>query len=290
MDILYLTHLLSPLIIFALAIGLGVFLTRKFGLNWRLYWIGAATFVLSQIGHVPFNLAINVLFRRGILPSPPAAWQLPFSALWLGLSAGLFEEGARYIVYRWWAKDARWWGKGLLFGAGHGGAEALILGVLLLITYVFMVAYRGADLMKLVPAEQLSLAQQQINLYWSVSWYDSLISALERLFALPIQVVLAVLVLQTFTRHQIRWLFLAIGWHALVDAVAVYAVQTWSVYTTEGLVGVMAVISLAMILALRSPEPASPQPQTAYPAAPMPPSAILPMEETAENLDKTRFL
>lgn len=288
MILLYLTHPLSPLFILALAIGLGIFLTRKFGLGWRLYWIGAATFILSQVGHIPFNAGVIILFQRGILPIPPINWQLPFNSVWLGLSAGLFEEITRFIVLRWWAKDARSWGKGLLFGAGHGGMEAIIVGVLLLVSYVFMVAYRGADLSKIVPPEQLALAQQQIEAYWSMRWYDSLISALERLFALPIQVALAVLVLQTFTRRQTRWLFLAIGWHALVDAVAVFAVQTWSVYITEGLVGLLAVSSVAILLVLRRPEPPALSVIVPTPSA-IRDLTIIPVEETAENLDKSRF-
>ena len=40
---------------------------RKYDTGWRLFWIGAATFILSQIGHIPFNAGLTQLFKNGIL-------------------------------------------------------------------------------------------------------------------------------------------------------------------------------------------------------------------------------
>jgi uncharacterized membrane protein YhfC len=77
------------------------------------------TFVVSQIGHIPFNWLI--LERWELVPTDTAVLSsLIIFALFLGLSAGVFEEGARYLTYRFWAKEARTWGKGLMLGAGHG--------------------------------------------------------------------------------------------------------------------------------------------------------------------------
>ncbi len=288
--ILYITHLLNGLLVFVLAIGLGLFLTRKFHLSWRLYWIGAATFVISQVFHIPFNQGLTLLFNQGLLPVPPPTWRTPFNAVILGLSAGLFEEFARYATYRWWAKDARSWNNGLLLGAGHGGIEAMLTGVLILYAYIQMVALRGADLSALLPADQVAAAQAQIAAYWSAPWYQTLLGAVERAFALPVQVALSVLVLQVFIRHQSRWLWLAIAWHALVDAFSVYAVSVWGVYITEGALGLFALASLAFIFLLRQPHletdanavlPPSPPPDE------IPKIADLP--ETPENLEKTRY-
>jgi uncharacterized membrane protein YhfC len=119
--------------VIALPIGLGIFLTRRLRLGWRLFWIGGAVFVFSQIGHIPFNALVGLLFQRGVLPVPPPEWILPFNAVFGGLSAGIFEEVARHLMYRFWVKEARWWGEGVLLGAGHAGAEAIILGGLVLV-------------------------------------------------------------------------------------------------------------------------------------------------------------
>jgi hypothetical protein len=65
-------------------------------------------------------------------------------------------------------------------------------------------------------------------------------------------------VLEAFTRHNRLWLVLAIVWHTVVDAVAVFAVPTWGVYVTEGLVVICGLLSVGVVLALRSPEEGEP--------------------------------
>ena len=61
-------------------------------------------------------------------------------AVFLGLSAGVFEETARYLTYRFWAKDARSWSRGLMLGAGHGGSEAILVGALAAVNFVALLA------------------------------------------------------------------------------------------------------------------------------------------------------
>lgn len=286
---LYVTHLLNGLLMLALPVGLGIYLTRKFGFGWRLWWIGAATFILSQMGHLPFNALLTLLFERNLLPSPPQNWQMPFNAIILGLSAGVWEELTRYAVYRWWAKDARTWRQGVLLGAGHGGIEAVVLGILVLITYYFMVSMRGADLTRTLPANQVALAQEQIQAYWSAPWYEALLGALERGFALTLQISFSVLVLQTFTRGQKRWLWLAVFWHALVDGLAVLALHLGGAYIAETLVAASCLIGLGIIFALRQPESMTSTPSEP-PSRPISTPRIPPrIEETLENLEETRY-
>jgi len=291
--ILYVTHTINWLLMILMPILLGIYLKRKFNLGWRLWWIGAATFVLSQVGHIPFNIAVGFLFETGVLPSPPAGWELPVQALFLGLSAGLWEEWARYATYRWWAKTARSWSEGLMLGAGHGGIEAIILGVLVLATFVGMVVARSIDLSQLVPPEQLLMIQQGIQTYWSSPWYDTLLGALERATTLIFHLAASLLVLQAFVRRRIFWVWLAVGWHALLDASAVYAAQTWGIYATEAMLVAFALVNLGIIILLRPQEPEAsltpPAPQEPVPAPDA--EAINPpdLEATPENLDETRY-
>ena len=288
MDSLWIAHLANGLLMIALPIGLGVFLTTRWRLGWRLWLVGGATFILSQVGHIPFNLGATQLLNRTSLVTLSPASQRLFNALFLGLSAGLFEELSRYAMFRWWLKDARSWRKGVLTGAGHGGAEAILLGALALLALLQLAALRGTDLSTLLPAEQLELARQQVAAYWSMPWYDALLGALERLFTIPTQIALALIVLQAFTRKQWFWIDLAIAYHALLDASALLALPHLGAYRTEALVGGFAVASLGIILLLRRPEPV-PLPE---PAAPTPAAAftLRPVEETPDRLDETRYL
>jgi uncharacterized membrane protein YhfC len=287
LDALWIAHFLNALLMIAMPIGLAVWLTTRWKLPWRLWLVGGATFILSQVGHIPFNLAMTEALKGTPLATLPPEAQRLFSAVFLGLSAGLFEELSRYAMYRWWLKDARSWRKGVLAGAGHGGAEAILLGLLTFLAFLELAALRGVDLSRLVPVEQLALAQQQVAAYWSMPWTDALLGALERLFAIPVQIALSVIVLQAFTRKQWGWVVLAIAYHALVDAAALLALPSLGAHGTEALVGGFAVLSLAITYLLRQPEPAlAPAPEAAAPAAAF---TLKPVEETPDRLDETRY-
>jgi uncharacterized membrane protein YhfC len=292
MDLLFIAHFLNGLLMIAMPIGLTIYLTRKFKLGWRLFWIGAATFVLSQVGHIPFNWAIGRLLNQTSMANWPQTAQLIFNAVFGGLSAGLFEESFRYGMYRWWAKDARSWGKGLLAGAGHGGIEAILLGALALYGFIQLVVLRNADasqLSQVVGADKVELAQAQITAYWSVPWSMSILGAVERFFAIPFHLALSLLVMQAFIRRQGGWVWLAIAFHAMGDGVAVYLAGIGlSAYALEGVVGLFAILSIIIIFVLRQPEP-QPQPDLVPAPASVPEFTPGPVDETQENLEKTKY-
>lgn len=258
MDILFFAHLLNALLMIAMPLGLAIYLTRTWKLSWRLWFIGAATFVLSQVGHIPFlSLSTQMLNRPPLVNLflwwPPSSLIL-FNGVFVGLAAGLFEELFRYAMYRWWAKDARSWRTGILTGAGHGGAEALIFGGLALYSFFQLAAYRNIDLSRVIPAAQLPAAQAQVAAYWSTAWYAAFLPSFERLSAIIIQISMAVLVLQTFTRKQWFWVWLAVLYHALIDFFTVPAAAGYfSKNGAEAIVGGFAILSVIIIFALRRP-------------------------------------
>jgi uncharacterized membrane protein YhfC len=289
MDLAVVSRLINGILMVAIPILVAVVLNRRFKLGWRLWWIGAGGFVLSQVGHIPFNMLATALFARGVLPSPPDSWQPAFNAIFLGLSAGLWEEFTRYGVFRWWAKDARSWRKGVWLGAGHGGIEAILLGMLVFVTLGTMLSLREQELSSIVPAEQLELASLQIEAYWSAPWYAALVGALERAMTIPIQICFSVMVLQVFLRGQALWLFLAICWHAFIDATAVWGMIKVGPYWNEGILFVYCLISLAIIFALRTPEPNEAIVEKFDPLNLPLGYQVAALPETKENLEKTRY-
>ena len=285
MNILIITHALNGLLMIAMPIGLAIILTRRWKMGWRIWWIGFATFIISQVGHIPFNWGAGLLLNRSNLVYWSPLAQQVFNTAFLGLSVGVFEEISRYLVLRFWVKKARSWRNGILFGAGHGGSEAIILGVLVLFSYTSMLAIRGVDLSTLLSADQLGLAQQ-VQAYWSIPWYDSLLGTVERFFTIPVQICLAVIVMQAFTRKKIGWLFIAILYHAVIDGTVVFLMPSLGMYWTEALVGGFALLSLAIIFLLRQTEPA-PRPEPL--PAPSPAATLKPVVETSEYLDNSRY-
>jgi uncharacterized membrane protein YhfC len=277
MDILLFAHLLNALLMIAMPLGLAISLTRTWKLGWRLWFIGAATFILSQVGHISFlRLSTPILNRPPLvnvfLRMSPVSLVI-FNGIFVGLAAGLFEELFRYGMYRWWAKDARSWRAGILTGAGHGGAEAIIFGGLAFYSFLQLAAYRNMDLTKVIPASQLPAAQAQVAAYWSTAWYEAFLPSFERICAIIIQISMAVLVLQTFTRKQWFWVWLAVLYHAFIDFFTVPAAAGYfGKLGAEAIVGGFAILSLIIILSLRRPEPSTDAQPGKGMGAPHPPS------------------
>ena len=249
LSVAYVTSFLGMIV---LPIVLGIILVRKFKLSWKLLLAGGLTFIASQVLHIPFLGGLTALFNNGVLPAPPAAWTTLFNAVVLGLLAGIFEETARYILFRFVLKQARTWNEGLLVGFGHGGMEALLIGIIAAAGFFSMLAMRNTDLSTMsIPADQLELAKQQVATYWSTPVYLAFMGLIERVFAVCLHVALSVMVLYSIASKQSVWFWLALLWHALVDALAVFLMPIIGIVALEGVVAVLGIISLGILFYLR---------------------------------------
>jgi uncharacterized membrane protein YhfC len=248
-------RILNFSLMIAMPIVLAVYLSRKLKTEWRLFGIGVLTFILSQILHVPFNywLLTPILEVLGLSITQPG-FQLVIVGLFYGLSAGLFEEVSRYIGYSLWIKDDRDWKSALMYGIGHGGIESILLGGLVLVAFIQVIALQGTDLSTVVDADQIEIARAQIDAYWAAPWHLAILGAVERLATILFHLSATILVLQSYLRKNILWLLLAIAWHMVVDAVAVFASQTWNPYITEGVILVLGFLSLGVVFILKPPD------------------------------------
>ena len=114
----------SLLIAFGLPLGLGLFFRRRGG-RWRAFLLGAAVFLV-------YALVLEQRAHQLILGGPAGGvitGDLGLYALYGGLMAGLFEETGRFAAFQLLRRS----GKGgtpqdaLIYGAGHGGMEAVLL-------------------------------------------------------------------------------------------------------------------------------------------------------------------
>ena len=283
---IYLVFALNFLLMIVMPLILARFIAARRSVSWSLFGIGAVTFVVSQIGHIPFNWLI--LERWELVPTDTAVLSsLIIYALFLGLSAGVFEEGARYLTYRFWAKDARTWGKGLMLGAGHGGIEAILLALLGILTVGQLALIDQGWFAAVITAEQRPLIDAIITRTFSSPWHLILWGAAERLFALCAHLAMSLLVMQVFVRGQIRWLLASILWHTLLNATAVVAITSWNAYVTEALLALFALLSVVIIFGLHTPEPVEPELEPLPEMKPLPPVKV---EVTAEQLERSRFI
>lgn len=237
-------YVVSFLGMILLPIILWIIFTRKFALSWKLALAGGLTFIASQLLHIPLVAGINGFLKNT---------SLLVAAIVLGLLAGIFEETARYILFKFILKKSRSWKEGVLVGLGHGGTEAVLIGISVALTVVNMIAYRNIDLSTVpsIPPEQLELAKQQVEAFWSAQPYMALLGFFERVFAMCLHVSLSLMVLYGLAKKQAIWFWLALLWHAFVDAVAVYVGQSIGILQTEVLVAIFAAISLWIVFRMK---------------------------------------
>ncbi|MGM0373751.1 MAG: YhfC family glutamic-type intramembrane protease [Chloroflexota bacterium] len=230
----------------------GFFLSRRVETAFKIIGAGILAFLGAQALHIPFNQCLlNPALRRWGLLDGEGQIHLMIFAVIVGLSAGIFEEGGRYLVYRFWLGGERSWREGLLFGLGHGGVESVLLGLVVFYALGQALVYSSGDLENLLSPGQVELARAQLEVYWGMPWYDSLLGALERVAALSFHIGAAVIVLQALKRENILWLGAAIVWHAALNALAVFGVRTWGVYKVEGILLAFGALSWVAACLLR---------------------------------------
>lgn len=230
-------------------IVVGYYIHRRFGVSWRYFLYGALIFFLFQlITRVPL-VQVAQAYLGPTLRSSQTFLYLWFAVL--ALTAGLFEEVGRYLGYRFLVKNNKTWQVGLMYGAGHGGLESILLiGILGVVNVVVLMALPSGQ------SSQIDAARQQL---FSLAWWMPLPGAYERFITLFFHIALSVLVLQTFLRHSFRWLLLAIALHALVDFGAVVLVQQISAVWVEAALTLTFPLSLGIIYYFR-PHPVTSEP------------------------------
>jgi len=156
------------------------------------YLLGVLAFVSSQVLiRIPLLEFLQTNSVNFIMFS---IMQPVFYAIVLGLSAGIFEEIARFIMMNFFMKQ-RDWKSGFIFGVGHGGIEATLFVGIGALNIVFT-----------------SMA----NVYST----DFFIGGIERLFAILLHIGLSIIVLQSVVQKRFIYVTLAITIHAFVNILA----------------------------------------------------------------------
>lgn len=247
---LFLTYLLSVLVMIGLPIFLAVFFTRRFKISWWVVLTGVLTFVVSQALHIPALSGINALFTKGILTVTSDSWFPIVYSILIGLLAGVFEEMARWVGFKLLREKADRFGSSLAAGIGHGGIESIFLCVVgvgaTLVTVLFYNA--GSQIASGASTSQVQYMLAQIEAFWSMPWYFGLLSGVERVITITTHLFLSALVWKAVVDRNVLWLLLAILYHMIVDAVAVFLQQIgWSYWPIEGVLAIFMLINLFMI-------------------------------------------
>jgi uncharacterized membrane protein YhfC len=247
---------IQAILVLAGSIGLAVWLHYRLPAPWRAWVWGALTFVASQIVRLPLLIGLTAL-GQALGMDFGQEGNFWFNMIVLSFSAGLFEETARYLVLRFLAKDVRGWNNAVMFGAGHGGIEAILIVGGSAISNLYLLA--NADAL-LAQARALSPAQAdqllaQIEALRGVDAGLIAASLIERVFALMLHIGLTVMVMRAVEGNGIKWLFTAMAIHGLANFAALTAQRFGGIVAAETVVGVFGLAMLAFTLRQRPPPP-----------------------------------
>jgi uncharacterized membrane protein YhfC len=237
----------------AIPLLLGYVMVKKFDLRWIIFLYGALFFILAQVIHIPLLLVLQPPYTAWVssITSDPAMI-LAAVAIFLGLFAGILEEGIRYLVFiRFFPRKslALRREQGLLFGAGWGCIECIFVAVLVvfsLINYALITSGALDTLLantSLIDPAQLAALDTIRNL----TPLDILPGLIERIMTLILQITFTLLVMFAVVRARILFLLAAAGWHTFIDAVAVYAGQMYGIWPTEAFLALNAIAGIGVL-------------------------------------------
>jgi uncharacterized membrane protein YhfC len=227
-----LIEIIVPLII-------AVIIARKYKTSWAIFFLGMLLFFVSMI-RVPLNSYVSGIIQSKI----PALYVVPGILLFASITAGIFEEGVRVLAFGAIIKKKDYY-NGLMYGIGHGGGgeSMMFVGLSTLANFIIYRFFPG-----ILP----EAAIMQLN---NTQWYMPLVGALERIFAIIIQLALSVLVMNAFIKKRYYFITIAVIIHIVVDFTATYINYRVGTLYSEISVMVFALAGVATIIMLRPKYP-----------------------------------
>ena len=229
-----------------------LFYYKRRGAQILPFFVGCGVFVI-------FALVLESLVHNLVLKSLPVGEKILGNtllyALYGGLMAGLFEETGRFVAFKTVLKKRLGNEKNaLMYGAGHGGAEAVLLLSATYISYIVMGILLNAGLADKLTAglsgDALTQMQTLLSTLTAMTPGTCLLAIVERCVAITIHICLSVLVWFAAKKPGKGWFFpLAILLHAAFDGIMVLLSVRLPAVAVEGCLVLMA--SLLALLARR---------------------------------------
>ena len=227
----------SLAVAFGLPIGLYLYWKRTKHACTSCFVTGMLVFVLFAL--VLESLLHSLVFR---LTGTAITGSLFLYALYAGLMAAAFEETGRYLAMRFVLRRRLNGPNALMYGAGHGGVEAMILlgitSINNIVNSLMLNSGAMADtLSALDDATRQTVAASLATLAETPAWLF-FVGGFERVVAVFLHVALSVLVWRAVRDGKARWYWAAFGGHFAVDFAAVI-LANYSILATEAVVALM---------------------------------------------------
>lgn len=238
---LIISYSINIIICFGIPIGYLIYLIAAKKTGVKPFFIGSLVFLVSQIF---LRLPIIQYFL------PKLDWYSIMTTLYpviysifLGATAGIFEEVGRFLGFKLGLKNHRSWSNGIAFGMGHGGIEAmLITGIANIQNLIILISLKNGTF----DGSKLGMTEENLRaLYEATTSINVLLGGIERIFALSIHIGLTLLVLYGINRRKNLYLGLSILIHAVIDApLGIFMNLGFNIYLIELWCGICAAVLL----------------------------------------------
>ena len=239
---------LSLIISFFLPIGLTIYYYKKKEISLKPVFVGVLVFFVSQLVlRIPILQLLSTqkwyksMEENSILIS-----------LFLGLTAGLFEELGRFVGFKYILKENLDRNDGIAFGIGHGGIEAiLVVGITSInnIYYSFSINSGNFDKVIAPSINQKEITDAIKNQLITTPSYYFAISGVERIFAFTLQIALSILVLYGVKNEKFEYVVYAILLHMIIDSpLGIMQANGVNLFLIEGYIALTAVVAFIFIL------------------------------------------
>ena len=217
------------------------------------FFVGFGTFVL-------FALVLESLLHNLIYPTP--AGQKIWSSTWLyalygGTAAAVFEETGRIFAARTFLRKRNDPANAFMYGAGHGGIEALTVGVVTEISNLslaFMVnAGKAADILAPLSGAQYDAALEQLRALGGDSTAFFL-AGYERILAIATHICASLILFRGLREHRHGLVVLCYVLHFALDAILVLINKAFGAIAAEAFCTVF-VLLVVLLTAKLAPLP-----------------------------------
>lgn len=189
-------------------------------------------FLIGMLAFITFALALEPMCHQYFLIGESGIPAFINSHVWAyvlygALAAGIFEETARFLAFKFLMKSSNAREDAVTYGIGHGGVEAVLLvGFSMLSSIMLMQTINSmggveAYVMQM-PAETQDMMRESLNALYATQPYVYILAGVERIAAIFFHIALSVIVFIAAKRAG-KWYFypLAIFLHAFLDVFAV---------------------------------------------------------------------
>ena len=242
------------LISLAAVVAAFLFGRKKLGARVSSFFVGVGTFTL-------FAMVLESLMHNLIYPTAVGQkiWgNTLLYALYGGAAAALFEETGRIFAAKTFMRRFSDTPNAFMYGAGHGGVEALYMGVITQISNLSLAAAinagKAGELLSTASGAQYDAAVQQLRALCQSASADYFLAGFERVLAVALHIALSLILFSGLREKKTGLVVLCYALHFALDAIIVLVNAAFGIYAAEAFC--LVATGLIVLLALKiSPLP-----------------------------------